>query len=71
MKNSLRNAANSPLERILRIQAVETFDIGTNVLYWGQEYVVAIKGASIVTLVNVNTAEARHVYNGALCERVA
>jgi hypothetical protein len=71
MINLLKNAANSPLERILRIQAVEKFDVGTKVLYYGQKYVVTIKGTSVVTLVNVKTAETRHVGHGALCERVA
>ena len=71
MINLLKNAANSPLERILRIQAVGTFDVGTHVLYYDNKYVVSLKGTSVVTLVNVRTAEVRHVDHRALCERVA
>ena len=68
---NLQKAANDPLERILRIQAVGTFDVGTKVLYYDQKYVVSLKGTTVVTLVNVKTAEVRHVDNRILCERVA
>jgi len=68
---NLQKAANGPLERILRIQAVGTFDVGTKVLYYDQKYVVSLKGTTVVTLVNVRTAEVRHVDNRSLCERVA
>jgi demethoxyubiquinone hydroxylase (CLK1/Coq7/Cat5 family) len=71
MINLLKNAANSPLERILRIQAAGTLDVGTQVLYYGQKYVVAIQGTSVTTLINVKTAEARHIDNRITCERVA
>ena len=71
MNNLFEKAANSPLERILRIQAVGTFDLGTKVLYYGQKYVVSLKNTSVVTLVNVKTAEVRHVDNRSLLERVA
>jgi hypothetical protein len=68
---NLQKAANDPLERILRIQAVGTFDVGTKVLYYNQKYVVSLKGTTVVTLVNIKTAEVRHVDNRSLCERVA
>lgn len=71
MINLLKKAANDPLERILRIQAVGTFDVGTKVLYYNQKYVVSVKGTTVVALVNVRTAEVRNVDNRVLCERVA